>query len=209
MEQVVNYQKQLDSILTEIKGRGSKPRLLLHACCGPCSTYVIEYLTEFFDITIFFYNPNIHPKEEYIKRLETIKKFIQEFPLAVQNKIQFVEIDWDNKILELNSKAIDCVWNGMTLTDEVKDSRRDEIMELQQAVSYDLSEKRVGRVYRTFIEGRDTKEDVYVGRTYMDAPGVDGYVFIKTDENLMSGDFIDVKITDFNEYDLIGEPVNV
>ncbi|MBP5297818.1 MAG: 30S ribosomal protein S12 methylthiotransferase RimO [Lachnospiraceae bacterium] len=95
------------------------------------------------------------------------------------------------------------------IPDEVKDSRRDEIMELQQAVSYDLSEKRVGRVYRTFIEGRDTKEDVYVGRTYMDAPGVDGYVFIKTDQNLMSGDFIDVKITDFNEYDLIGEPVNV
>ena len=92
--------------------------------------------------------------------------------------------------------------------DEVKDSRRDEIMELQQAVSYDLSEKRVGRIYRTFIEGRDTNEDVYVGRTYMDAPGVDGYVFIKTDRNLMSGDFIDVKITDFNEYDLIGEPVN-
>ena len=95
MEQVVNYQKQLDSILTEIKELGSKPRLLLHACCGPCSTYVIEYLTEFFDITIYFYNPNIHPKEEYIKRLETIKKFIQEFPLAVQNKIQFVEEHYD------------------------------------------------------------------------------------------------------------------
>ena len=95
MEQVVNYQRQLDSILAEIKERGSKPKLLLHACCGPCSTYVIEYLTDFFDITIYFYNPNIHPAEEYQKRLETIKKFINEFPPAVQNKIQFVEEHYD------------------------------------------------------------------------------------------------------------------
>ena len=95
MEQAVNYQKKLDSILEEIKERGSRPKLLLHACCGPCSTYVIEYLTSFFDITVYFYNPNIHPKEEYIKRLETIRKFIQEFPPAVQNKIQFVEEHYD------------------------------------------------------------------------------------------------------------------
>ncbi len=95
MEQVVNYQKQLDSILSEIKERGSKPKLLLHACCGPCSTYVIEYLTEFFDITVYFYNPNIHPREEYQKRLETIQKFISEFPPAVQNRIQFVEEHYD------------------------------------------------------------------------------------------------------------------
>ena len=93
------------------------------------------------------------------------------------------------------------------IDDEVKNQRRDEIMELQQAVSYDLSEKKVGKTYLTFIEGRDTNTGVYVGRTYMDAPGVDGYVFVNTDMNLMSGDFINVKITDFNEYDLIGEPV--
>ena len=93
------------------------------------------------------------------------------------------------------------------IDDEVKNQRRDEIMELQQAVSYDLSEKKVGKTYLTFIEGRDTNTGVYVGRTYMDAPSVDGYVFVNTDMNLMSGDFINVKITDFNEYDLIGEPV--
>lgn len=92
--------------------------------------------------------------------------------------------------------------------EDIKVKRRDEIMELQQEISTELSAKRVGQTYLTFIEGRDTNEDVYVGRTYMDAPGVDGYVFIDTDMNLMSGDFINVKITGSSEYDLMGEPTD-
>ncbi|MBQ2080574.1 MAG: epoxyqueuosine reductase QueH [Treponema sp.] len=95
MEQAVNYQRQLDAILEEIKSSGKKPRLLLHACCGPCSTYVIEYLVQYFDITVYFYNPNIHPKEEYEKRLSTIRRFVSEFPPAVQNKMKFVEESYD------------------------------------------------------------------------------------------------------------------
>lgn len=91
--------------------------------------------------------------------------------------------------------------------DDVKEFRRDELMELQQVISYEKSQEREGKTYLVTIEGKDTNEDVYVGRTYMDAPGVDGYVFINTDRNLMSGDFLEVKITGFNEYDLIGEPV--
>ena len=91
MEQKVNYQKQLDAILERICGEGKKPALLLHACCGPCSTYVIEYLAQYFDITVYFYNPNIHPASEYQKRLESIKRFVQTFPSAVQNKIKFIE----------------------------------------------------------------------------------------------------------------------
>ena len=97
MEQVVNYQKQLDALLKEITESGKRPSLLLHACCGPCSTYVIEYLTEFFDITVYFYNPNIHPAEEYDKRLESIKRFVSEFPPAARDKIRFVEETYDAK----------------------------------------------------------------------------------------------------------------
>lgn len=64
------YQKQLDELLLSLPN-GPKPTLLLHACCGPCSTYVLEYLSRYFDITLFYYNPNIYPRDEYQLRLDT------------------------------------------------------------------------------------------------------------------------------------------
>ena len=66
----VNYSLWLEDKLTELKASGTRPTLLLHACCAPCSSYVLEYLAEYFDITVFFYNPNISPKSEYIFRAE-------------------------------------------------------------------------------------------------------------------------------------------
>ena len=78
-------------------------------------------------------------------------------------------------------------------------------MELQQEISYDINERLKGEEMTVFVEGKVADEDVYVGRTYRDAPGVDGYVFIHTGEALMSGDFVKVKITGAYEYDLMGE----
>lgn len=89
--------------------------------------------------------------------------------------------------------------------DEVKADRRDAIMEMQQEVSIDKSAEMVGRTLEVLIEGKVADENAYVGRSYMDAPNVDGYVFINTSEELMSGDFVFVKITGALEYDLIGE----
>lgn len=89
--------------------------------------------------------------------------------------------------------------------EEVKEQRRDEIMELQQEIAYDLAEEKVGRTYKVIVEGKVADENAYVGRTYMDAPNVDGYIFINTDEELMSGDFVNVRVTGAVEYDLIGE----
>lgn len=92
------------------------------------------------------------------------------------------------------------------LDEEVKLTRRDEIMELQQEISIDKSSRYVDEVLEVIIEGQVADEDaLYVGRSYMDAPGVDGYVFIKSEEELMSGDFARVRITKALEYDLIGE----
>ena len=71
-----NYQQQLETIIKEISLSEKKPTLLLHACCGPCSSYVMEYLAGIFNITIYYYNPNIHPKEEYDRRLAELKKFL-------------------------------------------------------------------------------------------------------------------------------------
>ena len=91
------------------------------------------------------------------------------------------------------------------IPEEEKERRRDELMALQQEIAFSMAADMAGRSVTAMIEGKLAEEDVYVGRTYKDAPGVDGYVFVYTDRELMSGDFVQVKITDSNEYDLIGE----
>ena len=75
-----NYQKELDKILLQLEQTGEVPVLLLHSCCAPCSSYVLEYLSSYFKITVFYYNPNIYPEEEYWKRVEEQKRFIREIP---------------------------------------------------------------------------------------------------------------------------------
>jgi len=89
--------------------------------------------------------------------------------------------------------------------EDVKNERRDAIMEMQQEVSIDKSADMVGKTIEVLIEGKVADENAYIGRSYMDAPNVDGYIFINTNEELMSGDFVFVKITGALEYDLIGE----
>lgn len=90
------------------------------------------------------------------------------------------------------------------IDEAVKEARRDAVMELQQAVSLDKSREMVGRVIECLIEGKIEDDNTYVGRSYKDAPNVDGYVFVNTDENLMSGDIVKVRIDGAMEYDLIG-----
>ncbi len=94
------------------------------------------------------------------------------------------------------------------IPEETKLARRDELMELQQAIAFEKAETMIGRELEVMVEGKVTGEDVYVTRTYRDAPEVDGYLFLHTDAQLMSGDFVRVRVTDFNEYDLIGKMVD-
>lgn len=94
------------------------------------------------------------------------------------------------------------------IEEEIKASRRDEIMQIQQDIAFEKSNSRVGEIYEVMIEGKLPDEGVYVARTYMDAPDVDGYVFIQSDYNLDSGDFVKVEITRSDEYDLIGEIID-
>ena len=88
---------------------------------------------------------------------------------------------------------------------QVKEERRDAIMELQQEISFDFSKSMIGKTLEVMIEGKVADENAYVGRTYMDGPGVDGMIFVQTGEELMSGDFASVRVTGAMEYDLIGE----
>ena len=91
------------------------------------------------------------------------------------------------------------------IPEEVKEERRAEVMELQQEIAFEHCENMVGKVLDVMIEGKVADEPAYVGRTYMDAPNVDGLIFVNADEMIMSGDFVRVKVTGANEYDLIGE----
>lgn len=84
----MNYQKELDELTNRISSELIRPKLLIHSCCAPCSSYVLEYLSQYFEITVLYYNPNIYPQEEYERRLEEQLRFIGEFPLRTQ--IRFV-----------------------------------------------------------------------------------------------------------------------
>ena len=94
------------------------------------------------------------------------------------------------------------------ISETVKEERRDEIMALQQEISLDKSSQLIGTVLSCIVEGKMIDDDVYVARSYKDAPNVDGYVFIHTDENLLSGDMVKVKIESAYEYDLMGSLVH-
>ena len=103
--QKINYQAQLDQLIANLEG---KPTLLLHSCCGPCSSYVIEYLSKFFDITVYFYNPNIHPEQEYLHRLETQRQLIEKLGGAV-----LMEGEYDTQCFFEAVKGFeDCVEGG-------------------------------------------------------------------------------------------------
>lgn len=88
--QKINYDNILKLLIKEWENKKIRPKLLIHSCCAPCSTYVLEYLSNYSDITIFFSNSNIHPKEEYIKRLLVHKDFIEEFNIRNNSNIGFI-----------------------------------------------------------------------------------------------------------------------
>ena len=91
MQAKINYNQKMKEIISSLS---STPSILLHSCCGPCSTQVISVLSEFFNITVLYYNPNIEPKEEYLKRKKEQIRFINEF--KGKNKVSFMECDYDN-----------------------------------------------------------------------------------------------------------------
>ena len=86
----VNYQIELDKVINSLNG--FRPSLLLHVCCAPCSSYVLTYLSDYFDITVLYYNPNIAPYDEYLKRLNEEKRLIKELGLG----IKIMDCDYDS-----------------------------------------------------------------------------------------------------------------
>lgn len=107
----INYQKKLDNIIERNKREDILPSLLLHSCCAPCSSYTIEYLSDYFKISVIYYNPNISPREEYEKRKAEQIRLIHSLP--VKNKVNFVDCDYDcNAFFEIAKGYEQCREGG-------------------------------------------------------------------------------------------------
>lgn len=106
MKPKINYQKKLEELIKTLNG---KPSLLLHSCCGPCSTEVIDFLKDYFEITIFYYNPNIEPIEEYLHRKEEQIRFLNEYQNA---KIRFLDCEYDNNTFKEIAKGLENIPEG-------------------------------------------------------------------------------------------------
>lgn len=91
----VNYQRNLDDLIKKLEDENRVPQLLLHSCCAPCSSYVIEYLSNYFEITVFYFNPNIYPRQEYIRRSEEQKRLIKE--MKTKYPVSFINGDFNDK----------------------------------------------------------------------------------------------------------------
>lgn len=161
-------------------------------------------------------------KEELTEKISKIRKEIPEivirttlisgFPTETEEEheelLDFVdEMEFDRLGVftyspEENTKAAEM--QGQ-IPEEIKEKRRNEVMELQQDIVFEKGEAMIGKKVPVMIEGKLVDENVYIGRTYMDAPGVDGNIFVVTDEELLTGDFVKVLITGSKDYDLIGE----
>ena len=106
----VNYQKIMEELISEYCGAGNVPRLLLHSCCGPCSSYCIAALAEYFSVTVFYYNPNIYPAEEYEQRVREQERFIREFP--TKHPVSFVAGQYDPERFYACTKGMEDIPEG-------------------------------------------------------------------------------------------------
>lgn len=106
----ISYQKELDKLIDQCTAQGRVSTLLLHSCCAPCSSYTLEYLSQYFKITVFYYNPNIYPPEEYHKRVAEQQRFICELP--VKHPVDFVEGAYDTDRFYAMARGLEQVPEG-------------------------------------------------------------------------------------------------
>lgn len=127
-----NYQLKLENILNEID---SPKKLFLHSCCGPCSSYVIEYLSNYFEITIYYYNPNISEKTEFNKRLEEQKRIVRELP--TKYKVDVIEGNFDNDRYEDIIKGLENEPEGGSRCYKCYKLRMEETAKMAKKLGYD------------------------------------------------------------------------
>lgn len=106
----MNYQKELDKLISNLDKEGKVPRLLLHSCCAPCSSYVLEYLSDYFEITVFYYNPNIFPESEYTKRILEQQMLIQD--MNVKHPVSFLAGSYERERFYEIAKGLEHLKEG-------------------------------------------------------------------------------------------------
>jgi len=131
----INYQKQLEETIAKHEKAGEVPSLLLHSCCAPCSSYCLEYLSNFFRITVFYYNPNIYPEDEYHKRVEEQRRFIERLP--AKHPISFVEGNFDKERFYETVKGLEDCPEGGERCFRCYELRMDETAKLAKEMGMD------------------------------------------------------------------------
>ena len=131
----INYQKELDKVIESLSQQEKVPTLLLHSCCAPCSSYVLEYLSNYFGITVFYYNPNIYPDEEYEMRVREQQRFIREFP--AKHPIDFIEGAYDKERFYEMARGLEAVPEGGQRCFQCYELRLREAGELAKARDFD------------------------------------------------------------------------
>ncbi len=130
-----NYQIRLDNIIRQNEKNAITPTLLLHACCAPCSSYVLEYLSDFFRITVFYYNPNIYPAEEYLKRKAELNRLIKEMPFA--NAVSVEDCDYNPDVFFATTKGLEHCAEGGERCFLCYDLRLRKTAEMAKALGFD------------------------------------------------------------------------
>ncbi|MDO4460361.1 MAG: epoxyqueuosine reductase QueH [Clostridia bacterium] len=128
-----NYQKELDKLIENLNGE--VPKLMLHGCCAPCSSYCLEYLSRYFDITLLFYNPNISSEEEYFKREEEVKRLISELP--ANHPIKFLSVGYDTDEFEEIAKGLEDIPEGGARCFKCYELRMKKAAELAKEKEFD------------------------------------------------------------------------
>ena len=177
-ENKINYGKVLEKTLGEIAACGRKPRLLLHVCCAPCSSYVLEYLNGYFDITVFFYNPNITVEEEYEKRKSELIRFINEAPFCTD--VHFAETEYEpEKFIEM-SKGLESEPERGIRCDKCYRLRLEKTAEYAARNGFDyftttLSISPLKNAQKLNMIGKSLSEDYRVSYLYSDFKKNEGY----------------------------------
>lgn len=130
-----NYQKEMETIIERNKEDGRVPTLLLHSCCAPCSSYVLEYLSQYFYITVFYYNPNIYPDEEYQKRVIEQQEFIRKFPMKYP--VKFIEGDFEKDLFYEKTKGKEQIKEGGERCFLCYELRLEKTAKLAKELSFD------------------------------------------------------------------------
>lgn len=175
----MNYNKTMEDIIKKINEEDYIPSLLLHSCCAPCSTHVVDTLAPYFNITIFYYNPNIEPQEEYEKRKKEEQRFIKEYPSP--NKLDIIDCDYDNDLYHQVIKGLEDLGEGSPRCHKCYYLRLQKTAEKAKELKYDyFGTTLTVSPYKDSLKlneiGKSLSEKYHINYLYSDFKKKNGYL---------------------------------